>query len=213
MPRDHRRPLAPRGQREEQLGVVDKHQVGAGRVLGERRTGGDYRPGTASARGPRNGRELERRPGPFGPKILQADRGDVPDLVPGVEQGADLPVVDTGVGGMMNDRAHHHPHRGSQGLDARRVRHHAAGVEQEPGGGGDRSQVVLPVSLQHDDQVGGCHRGLQVGGAGDVLPVDLQAGTYGPWQATAAPRVRSLRAIGRASVNRKPRSHQQLWKL
>ena len=116
---------------------MDEHQVGAGRVLGEGRTGGDYRPGTASARRPRNGREVERRPGPFGMKILQADGSYVPDLVPGVEQGADLPVVDARVGGVMNDRAHNHPHRGSEGFDVGGRGRRAAGVQQEPGTGGD----------------------------------------------------------------------------
>ncbi len=109
---DHRRPPAPRGQRQQQFGVVDEQQVGVGRVLGQGRTSGENRPGPASSRGPRNRREVERRPGPFGTKILLIHRGDVRDLVTGIEQGAYLPVVDARVGRMMNDCAHHHPHRG-----------------------------------------------------------------------------------------------------
>ena len=58
----------------------------------------------------RNRLELERRPGPFGIKILGIHRGDVRDLVTGIEQSAYLPVVDARVGRMMNDRAHHDPH-------------------------------------------------------------------------------------------------------
>src|SRR2546421_10899529 len=54
---------------------------------------------------------MERVPAPFGMKIGCVHRGDVRDLVPGVEQGADLPVVNARVGGMMDDRAHHDPHR------------------------------------------------------------------------------------------------------
>jgi hypothetical protein len=108
---DHRRPPAPRGQREQQLGVVDQHQVRAGGVPGEGRTGGQDRPGTASSPRPRNRLEVKRRPRPFGIKILGIDRRDVRDLVTGVEQGAYLPVVDARVGRMMNDRAHHYPHR------------------------------------------------------------------------------------------------------
>ncbi len=109
---DHRRPPAPGGQRQQQFGVVDEQQVGVGRVLGQGRTGRANRPGPASSRGPRNHFEVEQRPGPFGTKILLIHRGDVRDLVTGIEQGAYLPVVDARVGRMMNDCAHHHPHRG-----------------------------------------------------------------------------------------------------
>ena len=109
---DHRRPPAPGGQRQQQFGVVNEQQVRAGGVPGEGRTGGANRPGPASSRRPRNRLEVERRPGPFGMKILRIHRGDVGDLVTGIEQGAYLPVVDARVGRMMNDRAHHHPHRG-----------------------------------------------------------------------------------------------------
>ena len=107
---DDRRPPAPRRQRQQQLGVVDKQQVSVGGMPGESRTGGEDSPGSAPSPGARNRREPERRPGPFGIKILRADRSDVRDLVTGVEQGAYLPVVDARVGRMVNDRAHHHPH-------------------------------------------------------------------------------------------------------
>ena len=82
-----------------------------GGVPGEGRTSGQDRPGPAPSRGPRNHREPKRGPAPFGIKILCAHRGDVPDFVTGVEQGAYLPVIDARVSGMMNDRAHDHPHR------------------------------------------------------------------------------------------------------
>ena len=107
---DHRRPPAPGRQRQQQFGIVDEQQVGLGGVLCKGRTSGENRPGPASSRGPRNRLELERRPGPFGIKILGIHRGDVRDLVTGIEQSAYLPVVDARVGRMMNDRAHHDPH-------------------------------------------------------------------------------------------------------
>src|SRR4029077_3216583 len=70
-----------------------------------------YRPGPASSARPGNRRELERGASSFGTKILESDGSDVRDLMPGIEEGPYLPVVDACVGRMMNDRAHHHPHR------------------------------------------------------------------------------------------------------
>src|SRR5260370_35643507 len=66
--------------------------------------------------------------------------------------------------------------RRSKGLYVRRLRHDAAGVEQEPCRAGDPGEVVVPVRLEQDDQVGFGQGGVQVGGAANRLPVALPVG-------------------------------------
>ena len=90
-----------------------------------------------------------------------------------LEQGPDLAVVDARVGGMVDDRAHHHPHPGHSASTCGpagtmpRVSSSRRAAPRQLG------RLVVPVGLQQDDQVGVGQGGVQVVGAGDGLPVDL----------------------------------------
>src|SRR5260370_6536569 len=66
--------------------------------------------------------------------------------------------------------------RRSKGFHVRRLRRDAARVEQEPCRAGDLGEVVVPVRLEQDDQVGFGQGGAEVGGAVYRPPVDLPFG-------------------------------------